>query len=129
MFTLFYDGGAFMWPLLLLAITVISLSVKKSLELYGTKEQNLARLEVGLNAIIFWGGISVIVGFLGSFIGIYLAASYVPSSAEPISTGIVWGGIRVALITTIFGLIIFTYSSIAWFILRNRFIKLIGKTV
>ncbi|MFQ5604649.1 MAG: MotA/TolQ/ExbB proton channel family protein [bacterium] len=129
MFTWFYDGGVFMLPLLILSITVLTLTSKKIIELYGKKELDFTRLEVGLNAIIFWGGLSVVIGFLGSFLGIYIAAGHIPATADDISASIVWGGIRVALTTTIFGLIIFAFASIAWFILRSQLKKLMRNTV
>lgn len=123
MFDLFIKGGVFMWPLLLLAIAVAVLSIKKIFELFIQRGLTKIQLESGVNAILFWGGISAVIGLLGSFSGIFIAAGYL-AKASDISPAIVWAGIQVALITTIFGLIIFIIAGILWFILRSRYKKL-----
>lgn len=115
-----------MWLLLILAITVVGLSIKKIVDLFIKNDLTKVQLERGLNAILFWGAISAVTGFLGSFSGIFIAAGYI-IKAEDIHPAIVWAGIQVALIAIIFGLIIFIIAGILWFILRSRYKKMVER--
>jgi len=124
MFTIFQQGGIFMWPLLIIAISVVILSIKKAIDLFGQTEQPRKQLESGLNAIIFWGAISVIIGFLAHFWGMYMALQAI-SMASDISPAIVAQGFAVSLITILFGLLIFLFSGIMWLVLRWRYKKLV----
>jgi biopolymer transport protein ExbB/TolQ len=123
MIKFFFSGGPFMWLLLITAITVLVLFIKKAIELYSTKEQDTARLKNGINTIIFWGGISAVLGFFAHFLGIYNAMMVI-SRASEISPAVIAEGYAVSLTTILFGLTIFIFSAIFWFILNWRYKKL-----
>lgn len=123
----FMMGGFMMWILLLLAILIVGLSIKKLIELFGKNETNPALLERGINAIIFWGAISAILGFFAHFIGIYEAMQAI-MKANDISPAIVSMGYAMSLITIISGLFIFMVSAVTWFFLRWRYKVLLTKT-
>jgi biopolymer transport protein ExbB/TolQ len=59
----------------------------------------------------------VVVGLLGTFTGIYLAAGVIEQAAA-VSPAVIWSGIRVALTTTLFGLFVFCVASLMWLGLR-----------
>ena len=126
MFTLFLQGGFYMWPLLLFAIIILVLSIKKIIDLFFKPEISHLKLESGINSILFWGGMSVLIGYLGHFHGLYLAMQAI-SRASDISPAIVAMGYGVSLITVLFGLVILLFSSLTWFVLRWRFKQLISK--
>ena len=63
MIQFFMEGGFMMWFLLIIAILILVLSIRKAIQLYGKQEVSKPALESGINAIIFWGAISAIVGF------------------------------------------------------------------
>ncbi len=117
MFNLFREGGVMMWPLLILAVAVVVLSVRGWMRVSRVEGPDPV-VETGVDAVVFWGAWSVILGFLGTIVGIYFAAGAI-SVAPAISPQIIWGGIRVALITLVFGLLIFAVAAVAWFILRS----------
>ena len=123
----FMSGGPFMWLLLIMAITILILSIKKALELFGKKELNQLRLENGINAIIFWGGISVILGFFSHFFGMYNAMQVI-SRAHEISPARVAEGYAMSLTTILFGLFIFLFAAISWFVMRWKYKQLIMKS-
>jgi len=57
MITWFMHGGVIMGPLLFLLLIIIGLSIWKAIELFFFgRELSRYRLELCLNAIIFWGG-------------------------------------------------------------------------
>ena len=84
MFTLFAKGGFYMWPLLLFAIIILALSIKKIIDLFFNPNISQGKLESGINSILFWGGLSVLIGFLGHYHGLYLAMQAI-SRANDIS--------------------------------------------
>ena len=127
MLKLFMEGGFCMWPLLLFAIIILVLSIKKIIDLFFKTDFSQAKLESGINSILFWGGMSVLIGFLGHFHGLYLAMEAI-SRASDISPAIVAMGYGVSLISVLFGLLILLISAIIWFILRWRFKQLVSKS-
>ena len=120
MFTLFIRGGLFMWPLLILALIVIGLSIKKGLDLFVNKNLDLQQKEMGLNAILFWGVIAGSLGITAQMLGIYMALEEI-IKADDISPAIVMMGYQVSFLTTLFGLYIFIGAAILWFLLRWKY--------
>ena len=119
MFDLIHKGGPLMWPLVIFSIIIIALSVKKAIELFGKKGINKIKLESGINAILFWGALSVVFGFLGHYLGVYHAMNAI-AHARDISPGIVAMGYGISLITILSGLTIFIVSALLWFFFRWR---------
>ena len=124
MLEFFINGGYFMWLLLILAVVIIVLSIKKAIELLSKNDLNQATLESGINAIIFWGGICLVLGFFGHFLGLYNAMKAI-DKADNISPAIVMEGYAVSLSTILFGLFIFLFSAIIWFTLHWRYKKIL----
>ena len=83
------------------------------------------RLEPGINAIIFWGSISAILGIFAHFSGIYQAMVAI-SMANDISPAIVAMGYAISLITILTGLLIFMISAVIWFFYRWRYRNIIS---
>ena len=117
MLQIFYRGGALMWPLLLILICIIIFSIKKAIDIYTGKNLDRVHSSSSLNTILFWGLISIVIGFLAHFWGLYMAMMSI-THADDISPTIVAEGMAVSLITIIFGLLIFLISGIVWLFLR-----------
>jgi len=116
------QGGEMMLFLLILAIIIIVLSIRRIIELYTKKDLNKVKLESGINAIIFWGAISLILGFFAHYLGFYNAMEAI-KRANDISPAIVAAGYAASLSTILVGLFIFMLSAIIWFTLRWRYNK------
>jgi biopolymer transport protein ExbB/TolQ len=117
MFQLFIKGGNMMWLLLIIFLINLVLIVKKSIELFGKENLSRQALKAGLNAIPFWGSVSLILGFLWHFWGLMLAMSAI-AEANDVSPSIVANGLAISMISIIFGILIFLLSGIAWLILK-----------
>ncbi len=89
MFNLFREGGVMMWPLLILAVAVVVLSVRGWMRVSRVEGPDPV-VETGVDAVVFWGAWSVILGFLGTIVGIYFAAGAI-SVAPAISPQIILG--------------------------------------
>ena len=106
-----------MWILLILAVVNVVLIIKKALQLFSGSDLSKMQIESGLNAIIFWGGFSAVLGFYAHFLGMVQAMQAI-SRANDISPAIVSHGYALSLVTILFGLLILMVSGIAWFVLR-----------
>jgi len=77
--------------------------VEKSITSYGSVQ--MSQLEKGLSWIQLFIAIAPMLGFMGTVIGMIAAFDAIEVAVD-ISPNIVAGGIKVALITTVFGLIV-----------------------
>jgi len=111
-----------MWgPLLwILALTNIVLVIRGALRLATMKPEDARHVEYGINAILFWGAVAAVVGFLGQHSGLYIALTVI-STAPEISPSMVARGFAESLTTTIFGMTILVASAVAWYILLGRY--------
>jgi len=123
MFDLIHRGGDLMYMLVLFAIIIIGLTIKKTIDLFSKKDLSQTQLESGINAIIFWGSLSLLIGFFSHFTGLYLAMQAI-AEASDISPFIVAEGYGMSLISILVGMSIFIISVIVWFFFRWRIKKL-----
>jgi biopolymer transport protein ExbB/TolQ len=119
MIELFVMGGPYVLLLGVLGLVVLALSVKKGIDLFARTGLEPERLGRGLNAILFWGCFSAVLGFLGQFAGLYRSLMVI-RGAGLIHPGLVAEGIAVALISTVFGLTILAFAGVVWFGLSCR---------
>jgi len=113
----FRMGGPFMWIHLILAIVILFLFVKKIIELFIQKVTDTDVLKKGVNAILFWGVFSTVLGFFAHFMGMYMAMQAIQRAAD-ISPAIVAGGYAASLITVLTGLFTLLISALLWFFIR-----------
>jgi biopolymer transport protein ExbB/TolQ len=120
------EMGMFRIPLIILALVVVGLSIKKFIDLSKGKDLTPARGERGLHAILFWGGISAVLGILGQTSGLYNALSAI-GRAKQIDPTLVARGFAESFTTTLFGLTVFFFSGIIWFVLFSKYRKLAAR--
>jgi hypothetical protein len=77
-----------------------------------------AEAERPLQGLLFWGVFSVVLGFLGTVIGIIQIAQAIRLLGQ-VEPPLVWAGFGVSLVTLIFGLLIFLIAALLWFVLRQ----------
>ena len=123
----FRAGGPYMWLLLFLAIVIVALAIKKTIDLFSKKTKQPIKLESGINAILFFGVMSFIVGVFAHFLGIYYAMQAI-MRANDISPAIVAGGYSFSLITVLSGLFLLMLSSLLWFLLRWKYKGLVSSS-
>ena len=96
-----------MLALLLLAITIIFISLKNIKEPYNT------------NGIVLLGIVSALIGIISTYLGINGALNIAPDLSK-VAPHILLNGIKTSLITSIAGAIIMLVSTVLW---SNLFIK------
>lgn len=70
--------------------------------------------------VIYLGGFSAVWGILAQGIGIWLALTAIQQAAD-VSPAIIVDGIKFSMIAPLYGMIIFLFSSVLWFILKTRY--------
>jgi biopolymer transport protein ExbB/TolQ len=114
---LFLSGGILMYPLLVIALGVVLLAARAGW-LLRRAERPAAELDQRLQAIVFWGGMSVVLGLLGTSLGLAQMAHAV-RLAGAVEPPLLWTGFAMALVTLVFGLSIFALALLLWFPLRQ----------
>jgi len=116
MIELFYEGGPlYMGILTLEALLMLSVAVFVSLPIINGKK--LDNDKVGLIKSI--GLFSLITGIFSQLIGLYQGFNAI-EQAESISPAMLAGGLKVSMITTIYGFIIYMISLLIVMILQSK---------
>jgi biopolymer transport protein ExbB/TolQ len=112
---IFFMGGTlFMSILTILLVIMITWILYHFIAGYNSKESNLEivlrRMGYGKSIGLF----AMITGIFGQLIGFYEAFSAIENVGD-ISPGLVYGGIKVSMITTLYGISIYLTSLMLWF--------------
>lgn len=118
--------GVIRWPLLFSLGAVLGLSVVSGARLTSVASEASLRTKTWIDGILFWGGFAMICGVLGSLVGIIIAAQSI-EAAGAISTTLIAGGLKLALLSSSFGVLILAFAALSWYTLQLRW-RLIGAT-
>ncbi len=110
----FRDGGVMMWPMLIVALGIAWTAMRTALR--AQQDPTAEEVRRGMQSVLFWGGMAVLLGLLGTAVGLTITAQ-AAARAPDVPANLIWGGIGVTLITLIFGLLIFLFAALAWFAL------------
>jgi hypothetical protein len=66
-----------------------------------------------IHAVLAWGGLTALMGLLGSLVGVGVMAQAVALAGDA-SRPLIWGGLRLALSTTVFGFLVLFLAGLAW---------------
>ena len=75
------------------------------------KEYTLRKLKYGRSIGLF----ALVTGILGQLIGLYMAFSTIEQVGD-ISPTLVFAGLKVSMITTMYGMVIYLFSVLLWFV-------------
>lgn len=117
-------GGPYMYLIAIIALANLVLIIKKGIDLFFRSDREPAKLERGINAIMFWGALAVPLGYLAYHHGIFAALTEIIVATD-ISPQIVMMGYQQALIPIFGGWITLVVSAVCWFVLRWRYNALI----
>jgi hypothetical protein len=113
------EMGYIRWPLLFSFLAVVGLSTWSALRLYRPGASADLRTKAWVDAVLFWGGFALFAGVLGTLVGVIIAAQFIERASD-VNPGLVWGGIRVALLSFVAGLLILGFAGVVWFTLQMR---------
>ena len=112
MINLFVMGG----PLFMGILSLILIGVIISTVRYLTAEE---KTKDKLDLIKSFGLLAVVTGVLGQLIGLFDALKFIEEAGQ-IAPGMLAAGLRVSMIVTLYGLIIYVISLIIWITLKHR---------
>ena len=115
----FYSMGFMRYPLTFSLLVVTGLALLSAARVFRPGALPDRHTKAWIDAILFWGGFAVICGVLGTLVGIIIAAQSIEAAGQ-VSTSLVWGGIKVALLTSAFGMLIMAFAALLWFGLQLR---------
>ena len=115
---LFNDGGFMMWPITFCGIAVVALAGRAMWRMRAGSIEPSTAVRAGIDGVLFWGVYAAVLGVLGTVVGVTIAAMAVEAAGEA-HVRLISGGIKVALITTIYGMLILLGGSLLWFGLRQ----------
>lgn len=114
-YSLHIEGGPpYMFPLLLLFVLNIGIFIYILITMIQKKPFNPKWLE----AIKQIGGLAAAYGTFGTLIGLFFAFDALEALEVMIPLQVIMGGLKVALVTVLYGLIIFCLSLLAYIVLK-----------
>jgi hypothetical protein len=124
----FQSGGVMMWPVLLAGLIAVGLAVDawrrlSSRELTGVASR---RVRGRIDAVLFWGVLAVLMGLIGTLVGVSLvagSASRAMGAGRELPAEVIWDGLRVTLPPVLLGLMVLAAAMGLWFGLRSVFRK------
>jgi len=117
MFDLFYKGGPlFMGILTLLFFIILAIALYNLVIILRGDFKDINETRNKLKYIKSLGLFAFVTGFLGQLLGLFNAFSAIEQAME-ISPPILAGGLKISMITPIYGILILLFSYIFWIIL------------
>lgn len=113
----FYMGGPlFMGILTTLLVIIIALIVYFTISIANGKAASNNNFRHQLTYVRSVGLFTMITGILGQLIGLMSAFKAIEAAMD-ISPAIIAGGLKVSMITTLYGIFIYLFSILIWFLL------------
>lgn len=117
---LFYMGGPlFMGILTLLFLMMLALAIYRGLQLRRNEILHETIFRHQLTHIKSVGLFALVFGIFGQLLGLYQAFAAIERVGD-ISPALLAGGLKVSMITTLYGALIFLISYLIWLVLDYR---------
>lgn len=114
-----HQMGVIFWPLMLSLLIVVALVAWTGARLFRPDAVPDLQTKAWVDGILFWGGFALIAGVLGTVVGIVIASQSIELAGE-VRPQLVWGGIKIALTSSVFGMLILAFAALAWFAIQLR---------
>lgn len=114
MTNLFYMGGPlFMGILSLLFLVILSMAIFRAIQIQKNDVDHETTFRHRLSYIKSIGLFTLVTGIFGQLIGLYQAFSAIERVGD-VSPALLAGGLKVSMITTLYGITIFLISYLVW---------------
>lgn len=114
---LFHMGGPlFMGILTILLIILLATAVVFAILIFNGRAARNDKFAHMLTYLKAMGLFSMVTGILGQLIGLVMAFSAIERAGD-ISPAMVWGGLKISMYTTLYGITIYLLSILLWFVL------------
>ncbi len=120
---LFHQGGPlFMGILTILLLILLATAVIFAIYISNGKVQDSEGFRHRLTYLKSMGLFTMITGILGQLIGLLMAFGAIERAGD-VSPQIIYGGLKISFYTTVYGILIYLFSILIWFILDLWFHK------
>ncbi|MEA3477600.1 MAG: MotA/TolQ/ExbB proton channel family protein [Bacteroidota bacterium] len=109
-------GSLFMSILTILLVIIVAVSVYFAVTIASGKATEKANFKNQLRYVKTLGLFTMITGILGQMIGLFSAFTAIEAAGD-VSPAMLMGGLKVSMITTLTGVVIYLISIIIWFLL------------
>ena len=109
-------GSLFMSILTILLVIIVAVSVYYAVVIASGKSWDRDNFAHQLKYVRSIGLFTLVTGILGQLIGLFMAFTAI-EAAQDISPAILAGGLKVSMITTLTGMVIYLLSILIWFLL------------
>jgi putative Mn2+ efflux pump MntP len=109
-------GSLFMSILSILLVIVVAVSVYFAVTIANGKASEKANFKQQLRYVKSLGLFTMITGILGQLIGLFSAFTAIEAAGD-VSPAMLAGGLKVSMITSLTGIVIYLISIIIWFLL------------
>ena len=114
---LFYEGGAlYMGIITIVLIVMVAWAVYHFLPVLLKKEVAAVKTRARLKHIKTIGSFALIFGIFSQLVGLYQAFSVI-EEMNGVSASLLMGGLKVSMVPTFYGIVIFMLSLILWIIM------------
>ena len=110
----FQSLGVIQYPIWIVLVLMLVQVARATVDLV---RPGAATASLRIHSILILGALAACLGVLGSLVGVWMAAGVI-SRAGDVSPALAWGGIQVALGSSIVGFLILGLASIAWLALQ-----------
>jgi hypothetical protein len=115
---LHYAGGPlFMSILSIIFLTILFIAGKKIYDLVSNSGKDTSK-QMDVSSVLQLGIFAAVFGIFGQCIGLFQAFMAIEEAGD-ISPAMIFGGLKVSMITTLYGLLIFLISFLIWFGLKQ----------
>lgn len=111
------EAGPFIMPIILLTLVIGVLALWNALFLLLRPQGSPERRRQSINAVLFWGGVAAVLGFLGQWMGFHKLTRVIHEQGV-VSPQMVAYGISESLLTPISGMAVLVVAAFLWFFLR-----------
>lgn len=115
-------GTLFMSILTILLVIIVAVAVYFAVTIASGKAAEKTNFKHQLKYVKSIGLFTMITGILGQLIGLFMAFTAIEAAMD-ISPAMIAGGLKVSMITTLTGIIIYLISIIIWFLLDLWYYK------
>jgi hypothetical protein len=116
---LWQSVGDIRWPLLFSTLIMGAVAAYSAGRLLRPTSVADRLTKAWVDAVLFWGAFAMVTGVLGTLVGIVISAQSI-ERAGAVSPALVWGGIKVALYSSVLGTLVLGASAVLWFGLQLR---------
>lgn len=120
MLDLFYEGGPLFMGILTLLLLILLILAVRTYTKYNQQDTNLKQARKDADRLKAVGTLALVFGIFGQLLGLYDMFKAI-QELENVAPALLAGGLKVSMITTLYGLVIYIISIIVWMGLKSSF--------